>query len=642
MKLLLASLLGLTACGSPTADSPTEDSLDGGDSARPVVGDSVDSADSAPPCTDDDADGWCAPDDCADARPYVYPGAVELCNGVDDNCDGAVDEGVTKVFYRDDDGDGYGASTAAPPACSVPNGYASVGGDCEDGNPTAHPGGTEVCDLSDNDCDGIIDEGNWPRWYLDVDGDGYGDPLLHSCTHDAHYVVDGTDCQDLDDSIHPGAEERCDGWDDDCDGVVDPTDVDADADGQPICAGDCDDGQVRVAAGAPELCGDGLDNDCDGTTDLVCVDDHCDWTVPSQVATIRRAIVSAQDGDTVCVEPGTYDEYVVFDGKAITLVGSGGSAATVLAPGTDRGAVTFSAGEGRGSVLEGFTIEGGSHVDIVGASPTLVDVVVQDTFDGSWNGAITSRGGSPAFWDVIVRNASVSVGPKSEGDGGGFNFRGGSALLDHVVVEDCYAGGGGAGIQAWSAALSLTDVVLRGNYAAGNWGVGGGISTVTTTLRMKNVAVVDNFSSMGWDSVPGGGIVLDSSILSATNATICDNTGYLGGEGLRADDSVAVLTNALVCATVGSTTGRGHAGVEAESSAVRFRYSDVWGNAPADFWGLSDPTGAHGNVSVDPVVVDSDYHLDPTSPLVDAGDPRILDADGSRADIGAYGGPGAW
>jgi len=119
--------------------------------------------------------------DCNDIDPGVNEAAEEACNGRDDNCDGAVDEG----FDADADG------------------YTSCGGDCDDADGDRNPGASEACDGIDNDCDDEVDEG------LDGDADGYlscGDPA---------------DCNDSDPAVSPDGEEVCNGRDDDCDGVVD-------------------------------------------------------------------------------------------------------------------------------------------------------------------------------------------------------------------------------------------------------------------------------------------------------------------------------------------------------------------------------------------------------------------------------------
>ncbi len=161
--------------------------------------------------TDLDGDGYgtaqaCADIDCDDTDPYVYPTAPEICNGIDDNCDGNADEGY--------DGDADGVSTCA--------------GDCEDNNPDIFPGNPEVCDGLDNDCDLLIDNGlNIPGcliYYLDMDGDGYGQDAFYQCAcePDGDYATElSGDCDDAVFEINPDAQELCDLLDNDCDGLTD-------------------------------------------------------------------------------------------------------------------------------------------------------------------------------------------------------------------------------------------------------------------------------------------------------------------------------------------------------------------------------------------------------------------------------------
>ena len=90
--------------------------------------------------------------------PMCNPGATEVCDGVDNNCDGQIDEDVKITFYRDLDDDGYGNTEVSTLACSAPAGYVAKSGDCDDSNAAVHPGAQEVCDDGiDNNCDGIVD-----------------------------------------------------------------------------------------------------------------------------------------------------------------------------------------------------------------------------------------------------------------------------------------------------------------------------------------------------------------------------------------------------------------------------------------------------------------------------------------------------
>jgi hypothetical protein len=223
--------------------------------------------------------------DCADDDPNVSPGAVEICNGRDDDCNGRVDDTTDgTLFFPDLDGDGFGAG-AAVRACVAPDGTVPNDDDCNDADPAVNPAAAEICgdsirqdcrpfppddcdadgvvdDLDcaeddpsvfpdapercnglDDDCDGLVDDADPDRiatvaFYLDGDGDGFGDGAAAAelaCTAPAGRVPDASDCDDALATVFPGADERCNAVDDDCDGVVDEDPVDA-----PIFFADAD------------------------------------------------------------------------------------------------------------------------------------------------------------------------------------------------------------------------------------------------------------------------------------------------------------------------------------------------------------------------------------------------------------------
>ena len=227
-----------------------------------------------------------------DTDPTIFPGATEVCDGVDNNCDGEVDEGVTSTFYLDADGDAFGSEDEPREACSQPADAVAVAGDCDDTDPTIFPGATEVCDGVDNNCDGEVDEGVTETFHADTDGDGFGNPdaPLEACEQPSGFVADSSDCDDSTAAANPGAAEVCDELDNDCDGDVDEPDAvdaatwygdgDGDGYGDPDVtaqgcsapsatvdnADDCDDRAVDINPAAVEVC-DGVDNDCDGQTD---------------------------------------------------------------------------------------------------------------------------------------------------------------------------------------------------------------------------------------------------------------------------------------------------------------------------------------------------------------------------------------
>jgi hypothetical protein len=245
-------------------------------------------------------DGWVSDDsDCDDGDPAIHPGAEERCNGVDDNCDGTVDEDHVVVdgstWYEDRDGDGYGDASTAWVSCFGHSDAVLDSSDCDDSDAAVYPGAEERCNGVDDNCDGTVDEDHvvvdGSTWYEDRDGDGYGDASTAwvSCFGHSDAVLDGTDCDDTDAAVYPGADEHCNGVDDDCDGDIDEDhaldtidqyhDRDGDGYGGALAGSwcelvsayvldhsDCDDYDADTYPGADEHC-DGIDRDCNGVID---------------------------------------------------------------------------------------------------------------------------------------------------------------------------------------------------------------------------------------------------------------------------------------------------------------------------------------------------------------------------------------
>ncbi len=220
-------------------------------------------------------------DDCNDVQRSVNPTTSEVCDLLDNNCNGMVDEGVTQPFYEDHDGDLHGDPARRVMACGITAGLATLGDDCDDANAAIQPAQIELCDGIDNNCNGTVDEDARPvTWYRDTDGDGFGTSASGtqvSCTPPTGYSLLGTDCDDTRASVNPRAMELCDGRDNNCNGLADAVvspgnleDDDGDGVADAMCmpaGGDCDDLNAAVrGTGTPELC-DGYDNDCDGMVD---------------------------------------------------------------------------------------------------------------------------------------------------------------------------------------------------------------------------------------------------------------------------------------------------------------------------------------------------------------------------------------
>ncbi|MCB9685724.1 MAG: hypothetical protein H6735_11850 [Alphaproteobacteria bacterium] len=262
---------------------------------------------------DNDNDGFTVVQDCGDDHASAHPGAPERCNLVDDDCDGVVDNDPINVdtFYQDCDGDGQGDIATATEGCFEPVGapcawvsYLRDGedawSDCDDDNELVFFGAQETCDPGDQNCDGDDDLGayNAATFYVDADGDTWGDTPVRSCnvSPPPGSVTRDGDCNDNQSLIHPNAADPCgDGIDSDCNGAdgddatIRPWFPDTDGDGfgdpyalpQPDCsvtgpagytsltlATDCDDTLDTVYPGAPEVC-NLVDDDCDGTIDDV-------------------------------------------------------------------------------------------------------------------------------------------------------------------------------------------------------------------------------------------------------------------------------------------------------------------------------------------------------------------------------------
>ncbi|MDP2310783.1 MAG: MopE-related protein [Pseudomonadota bacterium] len=174
-----------------------------------------------------DADGFDGTEDCDDHDSAIFPGADDACDGVDNNCNGIIDDSSSGTpYYADTDADGYGDPAGMIFACAQPIGYVVDDTDCDDDAASNSPAGVETCDGVDNNCDGAVDEGELSGdalFYADLDADGFGDATntTTSCTAPIGYTADTTDCDDSDASAYPAAVEADDLVDDDCDGFVD-------------------------------------------------------------------------------------------------------------------------------------------------------------------------------------------------------------------------------------------------------------------------------------------------------------------------------------------------------------------------------------------------------------------------------------
>ncbi len=255
--------------------------------------------------------------DCDDTRSAVYPGAIEDCDGQDNDCDGLVDDEDPdlvldgrdiRTTWRDSDGDNFGDPDTPLRYCQqLPAGTSNEPTDCDDTLAAVYPRAFEICNGIDDDCDGLIDDADnsltgaeREHAYPDEDDDGFGvsDGAIYVCTLPAGYVGNldgGEDCDDRNASIYPGAPEACDHQDADCDGIIGRNDPDVDPSVQTLwyfdadndgyagaavvvadctrpsfsyhsTADDCDDADRDVNPGEDEVC-NGQDDNCDGLVD---------------------------------------------------------------------------------------------------------------------------------------------------------------------------------------------------------------------------------------------------------------------------------------------------------------------------------------------------------------------------------------
>ena len=538
---------------------------------------------------DADGDGfedatWGGPD-CDPTDAEVNPDAVEVCDGIDNDCSGAIDDEATDfgTWYADADGDGFGDADSPVSACAQPSGTVEDATDCDDSEALSYPGGSEVCDLIDNDCDGEVDEGasDLGTWYEDSDGDGYGDieAPVEACTQPSGTVeeTEAIDCDDTHANIYPGATEHCDDTDWDCDG-----------------------------------------------------ESGYDINVPEHYATIQEAVDAAGSSDRVCVRAGTYNETLVITQTFPLLEGEGVGLTVIDA---QRGGVPMRVYNVNETMkIKGFTLTGGymdnegAGLHVYEASPIFVDIELAENemeSGGQCRGAVLFT-----YWsDSVFRRVTVRDNIASCGEVWGLvNLNGGGsphlenlALYDNTVLSEDFTYGG---VVAYGyVEASLNNLIVAGDHY--------GASDDGTSIR----------------AIALGPVTFDS--FEVTNATFHGNTADAGTGDVRGlywnygfFASIKGLSATQNTCTGSSVRSCGLSG------DFELSYSNLWDNDPTNYEG-EDLTGTAGNLRDDPEYVDIsaaeaqdwDLQLQAGSPLIDAGDPEILDADGSTSDIGAHGGP---
>lgn len=323
--------------------------------------------------------------DCDDTDNSIYPGASEVCDGVDNDCDASVDEGVLTTFFRDADGDGYGDSGDTQQACSAPAGYVATSGDCDDTDNSINA--LDAC--------GVCGGSGPSTWYADADGDGYGDSTdsQSACTQPAGYVSNSTDCDDTDNSIN--ALDACGVC-----GGSGPSTWYADADGDGL--GDSSDSQSACAQPAGYVA-DSSDN-CDDTAatnfndggNPPCAYAGVAYTGLDSLLGCENQANVTMDLDTMHAGTGswTYSIDTNIDGFASSSVSSNLIEIDFSANGLGRDTVEVSGTDGTNTVSISLIVQESTYpywtsIDSDGASLGDADGGAVYSFEGHGNQAVT-------------------------------------------------------------------------------------------------------------------------------------------------------------------------------------------------------------------------------------------------------------
>ena len=332
--------------------------------------------------------------------------------------------------------------------------------------------------------------------------------------------------------------------------------------------------------------------------------------IPGDYPTIQAGIDASQNGDTILVAQGTYNEQIFFRGKEIVVKSENGPNNTIIDPNMVGCAVNFIENEGPGAVIEGFTITN-SYFGSTGwysgvkclanTYPTIRDNIISQ--NGGWwayfGGGIHADSSYPIIENnKIIDNASVYYG-------GG------------IYIIDC------------------DTAIVRNNFISGNivysgYGVahGGGIYAANSNVLIEKNFIIDNTADINY--AYGGGISLEfAGNYAVINNTIAGNHGK--GVYLCNDDTVDFKNNILVNTTSGG-------GMVNNNSIVilSLDFNDVWNNLPYNYAGCEP---GRFDISQDPLFLpgpEHNFYLNDDSPCIDAASYQAnLDPDGTRADIGA-------
>jgi Right handed beta helix region len=415
-----------------------------------------------------------------------------------------------------------------------------------------------------------------------------------------------------------------------------------------------------------------LDGDHDGTAivDMGVDEFRRAIRVPSDQPTIRAAITFAIDGEMVLVAPGTYVENINFEGKAIIVTSESGPEVTIIDGGNADPVVSFTSGEGRDSVLNGFTLQHGFNnqdgifnegggIKVLESSPTITNNVIRNN-QACNGGGIGIGFGSPLIRQNTITGNDAIICGITPGAGGGIRVNGASSIkgldveiLDNVISDNVSGAGAGGGI---ALSGSGTKIVKRNIIKGNTSDAGGGIYIINDT----NVPIVQNLITGNLADEGGGiwwGVANGARGPILVNNTIADNSAtFMGrGSGIFAGgfDAGWELTNNIIVAKPGQTALICNNFGQTSPPIIRFNNIFSIGGTGCACGGSCV---GNGNISADPLFTNptqGDYHLRQGSPSIDSGDnltpnlpdkdldgnPRILDGDGNGTatiDMGVY------